>query len=102
MCDDKLEKCQLDCVYTNGDITSTQINRCYTKCSKKYENCEDSVSTKNCYDCVFNCAESFDTNLRLCLSNVNIEISRNSYDACTIAETTIFDLCKAECETSWA
>jgi len=99
-CDDKLEKCQLDCSWANMDTNLTYANACFLQCDDIYNDCDDSVATSQCRLCILDCAKSYDQSLRRCLAAVD-DSSKSTFGSsqseCTVFASFDMDRCMTDC-----
>lgn len=72
-CADKLDKCEIDCSWRLQSFNSTVVKKCHDSCYDLYSICNDSDETTMCFNCMYSCAETYDTEIRNCISYISDE-----------------------------
>jgi len=99
-CADKFDKCELDCSFNLQDYNVTEVSTCQANCLAAKDTCEDDTPTLKCTACTMVCAETYDTEMRSCLSEVT-RSSKMTYGSsqseCAIYASFDMDTCMALC-----
>lgn len=101
-CADKFDKCELDCSFTLQASNITKVSECHDDCLASKTACVDDTSTLKCTACMLLCAETYDTEMRACLSKVG-RTSKMTYGSslseCEIYASFDMDECMSKCST---
>jgi len=99
-CDDKFDKCELDCAWSLQDKNVTDVSACQDDCLSQKLNCVDGDATSKCSVCALGCAESYDTDMRRCLASVT-RLTKATYGSsiseCEIMASYDMDSCMNHC-----
>lgn len=102
-CEDKFQKCEMDCASTYLADGVAAIGTCKAECTKVKEACVDSDNAINCRDCMYSCAVAYDVALRNCLKSIprTIEFT-TEYSPCESTASTTMDSCMLACSDKYA
>ena len=99
-CDDKFDRCELDCAWALQDKNVTDVTSCQDGCLAQKLNCVDKASTAKCTACALTCSESYDTDMRRCLSSITRNAKAtygNSQSECEVLAAYDMDSCMKHC-----
>ena len=99
-CEDKFDKCELDCAWALQDKNVTDVSACQDDCLSQKLDCVDGATTSKCTVCSLGCAESYDTDMRRCLASVT-RLTKATYGSsiseCEIMASYDMDACMNHC-----
>lgn len=102
-CQDKYEKCEIDCVLQYHADGVTRITSCQNDCVTAKSSCVDTSTALACQTCSLNCAVSYDTALRSCLKSIPREVNQDTeYSSCESGASATMDTCMAKCKATYA
>jgi len=100
-CGDKFDRCELDCSWTLQGYNVSDVVACQEDCLEEKNNCSDSNETMVCSLCVLECAETYDADMRACLSSVS-RATRSTYgdglSDCELLASFDSDSCMLKCK----
>ena len=102
-CGDKYDKCELDCAWSLQDLNSTFTDDCQAGCLETKGECVDSLETMQCSLCVLECSQKYDSDMRVCLSQVSRLTKATFGDSlsdCELIASFDMDSCILKCKTS--
>ena len=99
-CADAFDKCELDCSFNLQAYNVTEVTYCQDNCLTTKQACVDETPTLKCTACMLLCGQTYDTELRDCLSQVS-RSSKMTYGSslseCEIYASFDMDECMANC-----
>jgi len=99
-CADAFDKCELDCSFNWQASNVTEVAQCQSDCMTTKLSCADNSATLKCTACMLICAESYDTEMRSCLSTVSRTTKMtygSSLSECEIYASFDMDDCMSKC-----
>ena len=100
-CGDKFDRCELDCSWNLLGSNVSDVVTCQDECLEAKNNCNDSTETMVCSLCVLECGETYDTDMRACLSAVSRTTKATYGDDlsdCELLASFDMDSCMVKCK----
>lgn len=102
-CQDKFDKCEIDCVLVYQGQGAAKITECQSLCASTKATCVDTATALACQDCALSCAVTYDTGLRKCLSVEPREANQDTeYSVCESTASEEMDSCMETCRSTYA
>jgi len=102
-CEDKFDRCELDCAWSLQDRNVTDVTACQDDCLYQKQTCVDKATTTKCTSCALTCSESYDADMRRCLASITRSTKAtygSTLSECEILASFDMDSCMNHCAPS--
>jgi hypothetical protein len=100
LCADKFDKCEIDCSWNLLGKNASDVDDCQAACKEERDLCVDDDAAVACSHCTISCAETYESDMRKCLSLVSRD-SKSTYgdslSACEVKASYLMETCITAC-----